>query len=96
MGNSFSIHPSTIKTNNSMKNLKKAWNMAESAMSEQSPVLNEELMSHIAGGEKPGSGWVHSISGECNASGESCGTLADWIFGPIKRAFDELNKKIMP
>ena len=80
-----------------MKNLRKAWNMADSTLSKQSPaILNEELMSHIAGGEKPGSGWVHSISGECNASGESCGALADLILGRIKKAFDDLHKKIMP
>ena len=56
-----------------MKNLRNAWNMAESAM--ESPVLNEELMNHIAGGKqatKPGDGYIKTISGECNISGKSC------------------------
>ena len=46
--------------------------MAESAM--ESPVLNEELMSQIAGG-KPGTGYIKTISGECNSSGKSCGEI---------------------
>jgi len=75
LGNSFRNNPITIKTNNNMKNLRKAWKMAESAMSEQSSALNEELMSHIAGGERgerPGSGWIKTISGECRKDGKSC------------------------
>ncbi len=67
-----------------MKNLRNAWNMAESAM--ESPVLNEELMSHIAGG-KPGTGYIKTISGECNSSGTSCGEMVDKILDEIKKIF---------
>lgn len=68
-----------------MNNLRKAWNMAESAMSEQSSVLNEELMSHIAGGErgeKPGSGFIRTISGECSKSGKSCWEIVKELLEP--------------
>ncbi len=70
-----------------MKNLRNAWNMAESAM--ESPVLNNELMSQIAGGkQKPGSGYIRTISGECNTSGKSCsGSLQTVVEGIIDAIF---------
>ncbi len=69
-----------------MKNLRKAWNMADSILSKQSPaILNEELMSHIAGGErgdKPGSGLIKTISGECRKDGKSCWELVKELLEP--------------
>ncbi len=50
----------------------KAWKNAEVETNENnSAVVNEELIGQIHGGNDS-SGWVCTVSGECNDSGRSC------------------------
>ena len=53
------------------KKLFNAWSEAETEIASKNQVsLNEELMGKIVGGN--GNGWIKTISGECNKTGNNC------------------------
>lgn len=68
---------------NSMGTLNNAWKNAESlAMEKDSVEVNRELLTQIYGGEKS-AGYICSVSGKCNSTGESCG-------GSIREILDSI------
>ncbi len=63
-----------------------AWKKAEVEMNEKAPVaIDAELMQEINGGAAS-AGAVCSVSGECNGSGRSCGT--------VRGIWDEISSRL--
>lgn len=66
-----------------MATLNNAWKNAESlAMANDSVEISRELLTQVYGGEKS-AGYICSVSGECNSSGETCG-------GSIREILDSI------
>ncbi|MFY7929451.1 MAG: hypothetical protein ACOVS5_11330 [Oligoflexus sp.] len=62
-----------------MKSILSTWKKSELNQSEMdsiigTPVVDESLLEQIGGG-RASAGWVCTISGECNASGNGCNPL---------------------
>ncbi|MDP4276935.1 MAG: hypothetical protein Q8914_04800 [Bacteroidota bacterium] len=68
-----------MKTNHVIE----SWKAAEMKQVIGNAAINKEMMSEIQGGIRIG--FIHSVSGDCNSSGESCWKI---LKDTINRAID--------